>query len=405
MSCIWKHPKSVNWVARFRGAAGKTVNRSTGTPVRRQAELIAQSWEIEAARERENNGKREVSAGGISDAVARAERLARLGRLNAGAARDLVNALLGAAGQETLDAVTNREWCDGWAAAKSGSIKNQSRQKYQQICRGWLAFLKNAADKPLETVSRSEAVAFRDRLSKDGLAPKTVNHTIKILRGVYQDAVEQGHIGRNPFVGVASLREEDDRRKRLPFTTSEVAQLIATAKGHWKGLIILAATTGLRLMDAVRLRWSDVNLDAKSIRIKTAKTGLTLALPIHSSFLAWLKKQQRGIGAAPIFPSLIHKSGAGKSGLSMAFRRLMVRAKVSAGVARQAQDGGRGRTSSQKSFHSLRHFAATQLAAAGVRAEIARQITGHTDAETHADYVTADLDSLRAAVRSIRLSA
>jgi integrase len=404
MSCIWKHPKSVNWVARYRGAAGKTINRSTGTPVRSEAQLIAQSWEIEAARERENR-KPEISAGGISDAVARAERLARLGRLDAGTARDLVNTLLRAAGQETLDAVTNRKWCDGWTAGKSGSIKNQSCVKYQQICRGWLAFLRNAADKPLEIISRSEAVAFRDRLRKDGLAPKTVNHMIKILRGVYNDAVEQGHIGRNPFVGVASLRENDHQAKRLPFTTAEVARLIATAKGDWKGLLILAATTGLRLMDAVRLRWSDVNLDAKSIRIKTAKTGATLALPIHASFMAWLKKQQRGIGAAPVFPSLIHRSGAGKSGLSMAFKRLMVRAKVSAGVARQAKDEGRGRTTSQKSFHSLRHFAATQLAAAGVRAEIARQITGHTDAETHANYINADLDSLRAAMKSIRLSA
>jgi integrase len=121
--------------------------------------------------------------------------------------------------------------------------------------------------------------------------------------------------------------------------------------------------------------------------------------------MTWLKKQQRGIGAAPVFPSLIHKSGAGKSGLSMAFKRVMVRAKVLAGVARQAKDGGRGRTTSQKSFHSLRHFAATQLAAAGVRAEVARQITGHTDAETHANYINADIDALRSAVKSIRLSA
>jgi integrase len=404
MSCIWKHPKSVNWVARYRGAAGKTVNRSTGTPVRGEAELIAQSWEIEAAREREKR-KPEVSAGGISDAVARAERLARLGRLDAATARDLVNALLRAAGQETLDAVTNRKWCDSWVAAKKGSIKNQSRVRYQQICRGWLEFLNSSADKPLEIISRSEAVAFRDRLVKDGLAPKTINHTIKILRGVYNDAVEQGHIGRNPFVGVASLREDDHHAKRLPFTTTEVAKLIAAVKGDWEGLLILAATTGLRLMDAVRLRWSDVNLDAKSIRIKTAKTGATLALPIHSSFMTWLKKQQRGIGAAPVFPSLIHKSGAGKSGLSMAFKRVMVRAKVLAGVARQAKDGGRGRTTSQKSFHSLRHFAATQLAAAGVRAEVARQITGHTDAETHANYINADIDALRSAEKSIRLSA
>jgi len=130
-----------------------------------------------------------------------------------------------------------------------------------------------------------------------------------------------------------------------------------------------------------------------------------LTLPIHPAFGEWLAAQQRGIGAAAVFPTLASKSGAGKSGLSMAFRRIMDGAKISAGVARQATEKGRGRTTSQKSFHSLRHFAATQLASNGVRGDIARAITGHADAETHANYVTPDLDALRGAVGAIRLSA
>jgi integrase len=56
----------------------------------------------------------------------------------------------------------------------------------------------------------------------------------------------------------------------------------------------------------------------------------------------------------------------------MAFKRLMERAEISAGVAREAKEKSRGRMTSQKSFHSLRHFAATQLASNGVRADIAR---------------------------------
>jgi integrase len=404
MACIWKHPKSVNWFARYRGAEGKTINRSTGTRSRSDAELIARSWEIEAARER-NNQRPDISPSGISDAIARAERLAREGRLDAGTARDLISDLLRAAGQESLDAITHRKWCDSWIASRATSIKKRSKMKYEQSCRDWLAFLKQAADKPLETATELQAVAYRDRLANEGLSPGTINQTIKILRGVYKDALVEGYVARNPFVGVGSLRDDTDDSKRLPFTQQEVVRLIDHAKGDWKGLVILAATTGLRLMDASRLRWAAIDFDKRIIRIKTAKTGVSLALPMHSSFIAWLRKQPRGIGAAPIFPSLIHKSGAGKSGLSMAFKRLMNRAAVSAGVARQAKAGGRGRTTSQKCFHCFRHFTASQLAAAGVRAEIARQITGHVDVHSHANYINADLDVLRSAVKSIRLSA
>ena len=401
---IWKHPKTDNWTARYRGGDGKWINRSTGTANEKEAGRIAAQWKIEAERERERKVA-DVSSGGITDAVTRAERLARLGRLDASTARELINDLLAASGHETLDAVTNRAWCDSWQAGKRGAVKQRSHWKYAQVTRDWLEFLNGKGDKPLEAVTKTDVVAFRDKLGSVGLAARTVNQTVKLLRGIYAEAVEQGHLGRNPFVGVDALREDAEDVKREPFTAGEVASLLDAAEGDWHGLIVLAATTGLRLMDAARLTWRALDLQEGLVRVKTAKTGAQLTLPIHSEFKKWLSKQPRGIGAAPVFPTLANKAGAGKSGLSSIFKRLMNRAGVSAGVARQTDDKSRGRTTSRKSFHSLRHFAATALAAAGVRAEVARQITGHADAQQHANYVNADLDALRSAVKTIKLSA
>lgn len=402
MASIWAHPKSKNWFARYRAANGKIVNRSTGCTDKKEAERIATSWEIEADRERAAKPEPEISTGGISDAIARVERLARTGKIDRATVRELINEIMVKAGSERIDALTSRQWCDSWRKNKAASVKTSSMLKYNQVAKDWLNFLAGKADKAMEAVSKSDAIAYRDHLRKQGLSPGTINHMIKLLRGIYHDAVEQGDIGKNPFAGVASLRVDDSDAKRIPFTKAEVANLIAAAEGDWKGLITLAATTGLRLMDATRLKWKDLNLDDETIRVRTAKTGTVLTLPIHPELSKWLSKQQRGIGAAPIFPNLSGKAGAGKSGLSMSFRRLMDRAKISAGIARKAND--RGRTTSQKSFHSLRHFAATQLAAAGVRAEIARQITGHADAEMHANYVNADRDALRNAVNAITIS-
>jgi hypothetical protein len=55
-----------------------------------------------------------------------------------------------------------------------------------------------------------------------------------------------------------------------------------------------------------------------------------------------LAKQARGIGAARVFPTLADKGCAGKSGLSMAFKRLMEGAEIAAGVARPAKKASRG---------------------------------------------------------------
>jgi integrase len=401
---IWKHPKTENWIARYRGSEGKWINRSTGTSDEKEAGRIAMAWKVEAERERDRQ-KGDVSPAGISDAVARAERLAREGRLDVHAARELINDLLTAAGHDAVDAVTNKDWCETWIKSKQGAVKSRSTMKYEQVTRDWLKFIKQKNERPLEAIAKADGIAFRDHLIKAGLSARTTNQTIKLLRGIYADAAEQGLLNRNPFAGVHNLRETSENLPRVPFSNAEVAALIEKAEGDWKGMVILSATTGLRLMDAARLKWINLDLKAKLIRVKTAKTGAKLDLPIHPRFANWLRAKKRRIGTAPVFPSLANKVGTGKSGLSMAFKRLMERAGVKAGVARQAEKKSRGRSTSQKSFHSLRHFAATQLAAAGVRAEIARQITGHTDINSHSEYVKADFDVLREAVEAIPLSA
>jgi hypothetical protein len=57
----------------------------------------------------------------------------------------------------------------------------------------------------------------------------------------------------------------------------------------------------------------------------------------------------------------------------MAFRRIMERAGVAAGIARKAEDGTAGRNVSARSFHSLRHGFVTALAHANVAIELRKK--------------------------------
>lgn len=396
MASVWKHFKSVNWFARYRGTAGKTVNRSTGVVDKKEALRIATTWEIEAARD---VVKKDVSPAGISDAVARAERMARMGRLDARAARALINDMLTAAGHEQVNIQSNAQWCKDWRAAKAPTAGAKSRLQYTQVIRDWLKFLDRKAEKPIDMISKADAIAFRDSLLTAGLAPRTINQTMKLVRGIYGEAVEQGHLPRNPFTGIKPQPLDSDV-KRQPFTAGEVKRILDVAEDDWKGMILLSATTGLRLLDCSRLQWRAVDLGERMMKVRTAKTGTTLQLPIHAEFFKWLVGRDAEPG--PVFPSLAHLSGTGRSGLSCSFGKLMERAGVSSDAAKTGS--GRGRNINRKSFHSLRHFAATSLAAAGVRADVARKITGHTDAETHSNYVGAETETLRKAVKKIRLA-
>ena len=104
--------------------------------------------------------------------------------------------------------------------------------------------------------------------------------------------------------------------------------------------------------------------------------------------------------AAPVFPTLYGKSSAGKSGLSMAFGRLMERAGIEQGTIRERGDGV-GRKVSARSFHSLRHSFNTVLVNAGVPQELRMKLTGHSSTEMNALYSHHELSVIRSALEHL----
>jgi integrase len=124
-----------------------------------------------------------------------------------------------------------------------------------------------------------------------------------------------------------------------------------------------------------------------------------VVIPIHPVFASWLSKQTRGIGKAPVFPSLAGKSGAGKSGLSMAFKRIMEHAGIQGRILRERN--GEGRSQSSLSFHSLRHSFNSELANANVSQEIRQKLTGHASAQMNEVYTHRELEPLRAAIAAL----
>jgi integrase len=165
------------------------------------------------------------------------------------------------------------------------------------------------------------------------------------------------------------------------------------------GAILAGYYTGLRLRDIADLQWSAVDLDARIITVTTRKTRTIVTVPIHSDLRAWLEKQTRGIGKAPLFSTLAGKAGGGRSGLSMAFKRIMERAKIKGRLLRNAT--GLGRSQSSLSFHSLRHSFNSAMANAGVAPEVRQKLTGHLSQDMNRIYTHHELELLRSAIAVI----
>ena len=143
----------------------------------------------------------------------------------------------------------------------------------------------------------------------------------------------------------------------------------------------------------MRLRWGNVDLQAQALSFtpsKTSRLGKKLVLPLHAEIETFLLKHPPGASDdAPLFPSLAHRKGADAS---KAFRNIMARAGVAAGIARQAAQGSAGRNVSARTFHSLRHGFVSALSQANVAVELRKQLAGHSSETqslhyTHVEFI------------------
>jgi len=374
-------PKSPFWIACFNGVGtdGKVrrLKRSTKTTDRKLAQKLADEWE-------------------------QLEKLAGNGQLTEGHCRKVIAQMYERTVGEPLHFRTAREHLTEWAESKKNETELRSYLKYFQIVNEFLNHVGIKADRLLREITPTDIRSWRDALNRKGLSAPTVNNSIKTLRMPFKAAHDAGYIEINPCTknSVRPVKDEARNVEKDVFTPEQLGALIRVAKNDdWKGAILCGAYTGLRLRDVADLEWSAINWKEQKITVTTGKTRKDVIVPIHPQFALWLKNQTRGIGKAPVFPALAGKSGAGKSGLSMQFKRIMERAKIKGRLLRDAT--GAGRSQSSLSFHSLRHTFNAALANAGVPVEIRQKLTGHATAQMNAIYTHHDLEPLRVAVAAI----
>ena len=326
----------------------------------------------------------------------RAAQLGREGLLTEAACRKVLSELHEQTGGQPLSFHTVKSWFDAWLANCEGTAARRTIERYKGACSDFLGALGERATVALPALGVEDLRQYRDALLAKGHSASTCNQTLKILRAPLEEAHRLGHIPINPAKAVKPLKDTATKTREA-FTTKQIGALVRATKGtDWQGCILLGAFCGLRLQDAANLNWDALDLDARLLNLKTAKRGVAVIVPLHPALLRWLKSRQRHAKKGPVMPNLAGKSGSGKSGLSMACKRIMERAGVSGEIARRGS--GAGRTTSTLSFHSTRHYFVSSLSASGVPADVRQRLAGHTDARSHAVYAAHEMESMRSAV-------
>lgn len=387
----------------------RKMRKSTEQTNRKAAQAIADEWErneqavIQAGSDRGRQAKAV-----FAEVVMEIER----GTFTAPAARKYLSRLLELATGETLETWTLETWSAEWLRRKARDSSKATMARYKSHTQAFLAWLGEERRMiPLESVTPQHVREWRESLQDAGRAGKTVLSYVKDLGAIYRAAMREGIVSFNPCGTAIADTDTGDSQERKPFTLAEVGNLVDAAMSEeWRGMILVAAFTGLRLGDAARLSWEAVDLEAKKITLipsKTKRKKREVHIPIHPDLLAYLiaAPVAEDSPTASVFPTLAKTPVNGQSGLSDAFTGIMAAAGVARGkpsrVLLEGEEKGKGRITWEKGFHSLRHTFTSWLRNAGVSEEDRVTLTGHSTRESHQIYSHADEKAGQAAIAKL----
>jgi integrase len=127
-------------------------------------------------------------------------------------------------------------------------------------------------DSPLDSISKSELLAFRANLAKvprkngsTGLSSARINHVMVPLRMIVNEAADRFEF-ESPFKNIKPLKVA--RTDVDPFTLEEIRLLIDHVRMDYKNYLVVRFFTGMRTGEIHGLKWKHVDFEHRQILVR-----------------------------------------------------------------------------------------------------------------------------------------
>ena len=287
--------------------------------------------------------------------------------------------------------VTLGELLDRWLEATSDRLSPTTAREYQRLAR--VVIKPSLGSTVIRKLTAQGLDAFYVALGRErDLSASSVRQVHAVIRGALNQAVRWGWLTTNPAISASPPKLK--RHEIIPPDVSTALRLLAAADADdpdFGALLRVTATTGARRGEVCALRWTDVDLPARTLLIrrsvaavpngtieKDTKTHAARRIAIDDHTAAVLEAHharlhERAAVAGISLPADGFVFSASPNGstplhpdvVSGRFRRVCQRLEI---------DDVR--------LHDLRHLHATQLLGAGVPVRTVSGRLGHANAST-----------------------
>lgn len=242
----------------------------------------------------------------------------------------------------------------------------------------------------IETVTADDVERYMNGPGRSGRPPSqgSRRQRLTVVKSLFSFCVERGYVREKPSDDVT----RPQRPSRLPKAVTDeeftaLLEAIPDTRAWTRTLFRFKALTGLRISELARLRWDDVDMERRLIRIHVQKNGKAQTQPFTQSALALLEGIER------LGPFVFTAPNAYAERTVESWQRdveqVFADARKAAGIDRHITP------------HGLRHRYATKLAEKGAGAFLVASAMRHADVKTSQVYVHVSNNRLREELDSL----
>ncbi len=224
----------------------------------------------------------------------------------------------------------------------------------------------------LRKVNYSQVRNWIVALSEDGVSNRTINRKISSLKSYYHFAQKIGEIDISPLQKHKPLKTA--KKVQVPFSEKEVLEVLSNIDTSSleglrdKAIIELFYSTGLRRIELINLKLSDLDLKKATIKVlgkRNKERYLPLLISVTKTIELYLNERSGAIPKASGFSYLFVSSRGDKMSESLVYRIINTYfSKASVKL--------------KKSPHILRHSFATHLLNEGANLNAVKELLGHS---------------------------
>jgi integrase/recombinase XerD len=282
--------------------------------------------------------------------------------------------------EQGFQKVRLRVLCEEYCSQHLPLLKSGTRVGYL----GHIQVLKThfGEDRYVDEIRKAHVAEFVASLKKTGLKSPTIRRYLATASSIFAFAERSGWLSQNP-VAQFDKRSLPEAQPRTRFISqAEYRRLLSASPSHLKPILEMAVQTGMRFEELLGLRWEQVNLERREVRLVVTKTNLPRVVPLSDRAVAVFVASPR-VGQSPyVFTN--PNTGQRYRNVRHSFRKACSRAGIR-----------------DFRWHDLRHTFASWHVQSGTDLYRLSRILGHSTLQMTTRYAHLATENLHQAVRDM----